>query len=157
MKTLSTDPPHITLCPQKSSNTIGLDVILRLIASGRAIPGTGGTAGNSGTAFFGSESVLPRTIWCVVPAFDGGQSHVLLQRALLQGLQRAAIHDHRKVGIELAPVCGSPIPAETLATLVVRAVRHFVGEQFQLEEIRLISHDATMFTTAQNLVSLPGE
>lgn len=149
--------PHITLHPQAPTSSNGLDVILRFIASGRKIPRNGGTAGNSGTAFFEIDSNSPRTIWCVVPAFDGGHSRDLLMRALLQGLQRAAIHDHRKVGIELVPVSGSPIPPETIATLVVRGVRQFVGDAFQLEEFRLISHDATMFTTAQNLVSLHGE
>lgn len=157
MELSSTDPPQITLYPKVTNSSYGLDVILRLIASGRSIPGNGGIAGNSGTAFFGIDTITPKTIWCVVPAFDGGQAHAMFQRALLQGLQRAAIHDLRKVGIELAPVSGSAIRAETIATQVVRAVRHFVGAAFQFQEFRLISHDATIFTTAKNLISLHGE
>ena len=156
MEITSTYHPNISLHSPKTSSANGLDVMIRLIASGRAIPHTGGMAGNSGTALFGYGHIPHRTIWCVVPAFDGGEAHDLLRRALLQGLQRAAIHDLQKVGIELAPVCGSAIPAETVATLTVRAIRHFVKEAFELEEFRLIGCDATMFTTAKNLILRPG-
>lgn len=152
MELTSSFHPQITLHPRSASSEKGLDVKIRLIASGRTIPHSGGVAGRSGTALFGYGSIPYRTIWCVVPTFDGGDAPLQLRRALLQGLQRAAIHDLQKVGIELAPVCGSALPPETVAAVVVRAVRHFAGEAFQLEEFRLIGCDAGMFEAARNLI-----
>lgn len=156
MENTSTYHPEITLFPHTPSNETGLDVMLRIIASGRPVPQTGGLAGKSGTAFFGYGSVPHRTIWCVAPAFDGGDSHTLLTRALQLGLQRAAIYDLRKMGIELAPVPGSAMPPETIARLVVGAVHHFADESASIGECRLMAREAVMFTTARKLISQPG-
>lgn len=155
MENTSTYHPNITLFPHALSSENGLNVVLKMIASGRSVPQTGGLVGKSGTAFFGYGSVPHRTIWCVAPAINGGESQALLTRALRLGLQRAAIHDLQKIGIELAPVPGSAIPPETIAKLVVGAVQHFTGESPSIEEFRLMARDAIMFTTAQKLISQP--
>lgn len=131
----------------------GLDAILRITPDIRPLPRSGGRHGRGGDAVMGFGSVLPREIWCVCPTLaDKAKPTDALRLALWRGMQRAAMHDHLRIGIALEKVRGVPVPWTEVCAIAIRTAQKYFAENGELSEFRLVSPDAEILNHTKKLM-----